>query len=233
MTFQTTTQSLRASLTSAAAALLLTAGAVHAQTIHWGNNIFDDLVQSDGTPITAADGFHFELGIFSGGFTPTSGNPGDWMTNWRPLDAAVFNEAARYFSSSFNIIPDSGDPQQGYSDSPEAQAGLRVQEGQQLWVLVYNNTSMDTGTELFLAGAGTWTLPAVTGSQTAMPTNYRLTQARSTPVFGGVNDNRGGGNYSDNPPSYTLQTATFVPEPGSLALALAAAGLLARRRRGN
>lgn len=220
------------------AALLLTgSGALQAQTVHWGNALADTLIQSDGTAITAADGFNFQIGIFEDGFTPGAGNITDWVTNWRPLDAAAFNETLSYFTSTFNITVDplsgqNGDPVLGISDSAEAYSGVRVQAGQQLWLMVYNNTALDPTTELFLGSAGTWTLPTIENNQTVMPENFRLSEVSSTPLFGGANDLRGSGQFTDEPGgTYALQTATFVPEPGSATTLLLSAAFLLRRRR--
>jgi hypothetical protein len=59
---------------------------------------------------------------------------------------------------------------------------------------------------------------------------YWLLNDADTAIVGGVNDTRGGGNFSMNPGSYALQTAV-VPEPGSLVLVLLAGlPLLSRRR---
>lgn len=224
-------------LTSATLALIAGAASLKAQTVHWGNALLDTLIKSDGTAIVAGDGFHFELGLFAGGFAPTSANTTDWITNWRPLDAAVFNAAARYFTSSFDLLADpeggldgSGRPL-GVSNSPEAFPGLKVSEGSALFLLVYNNTNMDTSTELFLGGAGTWMLPAISGSQTATPENYRLSQFSGAPVFGGANSVRGDGNYFSPAGPMAMQTATFIPEPAAWALLSAAALLLTGRRR--
>ena len=229
MTFPT--KSIQRLTSAAALALFSAAGTVNAQTVHWGNALLDTLIQSDGTDITAADGFTFQIGVFQSGFTPTSANPDNWLANWRPLDGASFNDGANFYSSTFQIIPDSGDPQYGISNSPEAHPGLRIQAGQQLWMFVYNNTNMDTTTELFLAGAGTWSLPAIANTQMNMPVNYRLSQALSTPVFGGSNDTRGGGNYSVPPGTFALQTATFVPESSTVVFTAAVLALAGMRRR--
>lgn len=231
MTFPT--KSIQRLTSAAALALVCAAGTLNAQTVHWGNALLDTLIQSDGTEITAGDGFTFQIGVFQSGFTPTSGNPENWLANWRPLDGAAFNDDANFFNSTFDIVPDSVEPQFGTSNSPEAYPGLQVQAGQQLWMFVYNNTNMDTTTELFLAGAGTWTLPTVANNQMIMPGGFRVSQIVSAPVFGGANDLRGGGNYSGGDPGFELQTATFIPEPS--AVLLQAAGLFALctlRRRG-
>ena len=236
MTLPTRNQ-ICARLTCAAFTFLACAGAVKAQTIHWGNALLDTLIQSDGTAITAADGFTFQIGVFEGGFNPSAGNTTDWITNWNPLDGAVFNEAASYFTSTFKLTVDplsglEGQPVLGISDSPEAASGARVQAGQQLWLMVYNNTNMDPTTELFLGNAGTWSLSGIGGDQTTMPVNFRLSEITSSPVFGGAEDLRGGGKFTDEPGgTYALQTATFIPEPGSAALLFLSGALLLRRRR--
>ena len=234
-----TRMTFSARLTSAAIALIAFTGSLRAQTIHWGDALLDTLIKSDGSDITSSGNYQFQIGVFEEGFTPGAENTAAWIANWQTLDAAVFNEALGYFTSSFNVTVDpfsgqEGQPLLGMSDSPEAEPGARVAAGQQLWLMVYNNTNLDATTELFLGTAGTWSLPAVGANQMTMPVNFRLDEITLAPVFGGANELRGGGTFTDVPGgNYALQTATFIPEPGSGAmLLLSVAGLLRRRRSG-
>jgi hypothetical protein len=205
-----------------------------AVTVHWGNSIFASMVKSDGTPITAADGFQFQLGVFESGFLPTTANTATWVANWRSLDSADYNAPARYFSSTFELRPAASGQTDGSgqplaeSNSPES-SGYLVPQSSKVYLMVFNNTAMDTTTEMFLGSAESWLVGPADDSQTAKPVDYRVSGI-TQPIFGGANNTPGGGEKSP-PTSYAIQTATFVPEPSSAFLFALAAGWFMRRRK--
>jgi hypothetical protein len=187
------------------------------------------MVKSDGTPVTAGDGFQFQLGVFESGFVPTTANTATWIENWRRLDSADYNAAARYFTSSFEMLPQPGETT-AVSNSPES-SGHPVAQGTRIYLLAYNNTAMDPTTEIFLGSGDTWTLGTTSENQLTKPVDYRLS-AITQPIFGGANSTPGGGEKSPPTSPYAFQSATFIPEPGSAAfLSLVGAGLLMRRHR--
>jgi hypothetical protein len=200
----------------------------HAVTIHWGNALLSTMVKSDGTPVTASDGFQFELGVFESGFIPTTANTATWVANWRRLDSADYNASARYFTSTFELVPTPGETT-SVSNSPES-SGYQVSAGTKVYLMAYNNTAMDQTTEFFLGTAETWTLGNASESQLTKPVDYRLSGV-TQPIFGGANSTPGGGEKSTPPIPYAFQSATFVPEPSATILCLLGAGLLSKRRR--
>jgi hypothetical protein len=115
------------------------------------------------------------------------------------------------------------------SSSSES-SGYFVEQGTKVYLMVYNNTAMDSTTELFLGTAGTWNTGAASDTQLDKPLNYRLSGI-TQPIFGGANSAPGGGIASAPSGSYQLQPATFepIPEPTTIGL-LGLLGLAAMRR---
>jgi hypothetical protein len=76
-------------------------GAASGETIVWYSDPGQTNVQSDLTPMPA--GFGFELGVFAGGFVPTSANTGEWLANWRPAASTSYNAGTGRFAASFEV----------------------------------------------------------------------------------------------------------------------------------
>lgn len=47
--------------------------------------------------------FRFELGVFTGGFVPTSANTSQWAANWVSAKRAVYNETNRFFTAEHMV----------------------------------------------------------------------------------------------------------------------------------
>ena len=47
--------------------------------------------------------FRFELGVFTGGFVPTSANTSQWAANWVSAKRAVYNETNRFFTAEHRV----------------------------------------------------------------------------------------------------------------------------------
>ncbi|RYD23531.1 MAG: hypothetical protein EOP88_03825 [Verrucomicrobiaceae bacterium] len=47
--------------------------------------------------------FRFELGVFTGGFVPTSANTSQWAANWVSAKRAVYNETNRLFTAEHTV----------------------------------------------------------------------------------------------------------------------------------
>lgn len=199
------------------------------------------MVTSTGVPL---DGyFSFEMGTFNSGFTPTWENFAQWESNWNVIDRVYdptpddpndgdpqgWNTLGRFYAATAQLEPT------GESNSPEASPTHQFVMGEQVYLWVFNDKAQVPGTEWALItnnlGTGNatteWQIPDL--GDTINSYYWQLSDA-DTAIVGGVNDTRGGGNFSMNPGSYAIQTAV-VPEPGSLVLVfLAGLPLLSRRR---
>ena len=177
------------------------------------------------------DTFSFELGTFANGFTPDASNLDQWRSNWKLFDKAVagdgWNSGAGFLSSSATLNAN------GTSTSSYASLGTTFSQNEQAYVWIYNNLDVHEGSEWALVTGTTpgidsnWQMPAPS-DQTTGDLQWRFDNA-DTRVLGGLNDIRGPGTYTNEPPAYQLQTSA-IPEPSS-ALLLTSLALLTRRRR--
>lgn len=220
-----------------AVALAWTHGA-QASTVYWNSNFNDNLFDSSGNALDAT--YSFEVGTFTGGFTPTYQNVDQWQANWHVLDRAYDPDAngwnpdpipvGQYFLGGFDFNPD------GSSNSPDASPADLFTMGDTVYLWAYNSKSIVPGSEWALVTDGSpvgdladdWIIPNTADSNTY---TWQLTDA-NTAIIGGANGVQGPGTYSTTPGVFSLQTAV-VPEPGSafLLLAAAAAHLTRRARR--
>ena len=196
--------------------------ALRANTINWGNALFDDNYDSTGSEFDGST-FTFEMGVFSDGFTPTALNTDQWSSEWVALDSTSYDDATEWFTGSYTI---------GAGDSPL--------EGRQAFIWVRNNSLGDGSSEWLLitdyTGVDAWTLPGYTdpgGSSPPGTFDWRVSTAE-TAVWGGLDGVAGSGIFTGAPGSYAFQTFTFgpaVPEPSAAVLmGIGALGLLRRRR---
>jgi hypothetical protein len=207
-------------------ALLFGASAAHSQTLDWGNEVFDNLVDSTGEALDNT--YVFELGAFTSGFTPTESNVSDWVSHWNVFDRASFNESFGYFASTVDMTAD------GRSNSAWLTPGSGSFEGLNAYLFIRNGDMPVPLTEWLLVRASTWIFPAAQAGccPTSLPTQWALSDLKNdTPVFGGQDGIQGGGSASA-PGNYDLQTHTFVPEPAAfLLIALGSIAGVVRRRR--
>lgn len=217
--------------------LLLCLGAVRAQasTIAWGSSIGDQLFTSTGAPLDSS--FAFELGTFTTGFTPTELNKTDWAANWKVFDRAQVGDG--WDPGIPNLTSEVQFNADGTSNSAYASSSTTFSAGEQAYIWAFNDKSGLEGSEWALitgsssggASDTTWKLPVPGGDQATPALQWRLDNA-SAIVLGGLNDTRGPGDFTSEPPAYELQTSA-IPEPGS-GLLIATTGLLVsfkRRRR--
>jgi hypothetical protein len=209
-----------------------------ASTVYWNSSFGDNLFDSSGNALDAT--YSFEVGTFTGGFTPTYQNVDQWQANWHVLDRAYDPDAngwnpepipvGQYFLGGFDFNLD------GSSNSPDASPADIFTMGDTVYLWAYNSKSIVPGSEWALVTDGSpvgdqtddWVIPNTADSNSYY---WQLTDANST-IIGGANDVQGPGTYSTTPGAFSLQTAV-VPEPGSafLLLAAAAAHLTRRARR--
>jgi hypothetical protein len=76
-------------------------------TIIWNSTA--NAVNHTSTGTTMDAGFHFEVGVFSAPFIPSSSNKADWAANWTGYRRASYDAANQRFSGSFvasdNSVP--------------------------------------------------------------------------------------------------------------------------------
>lgn len=212
----------KAALAMVCGALGILPTALNAGSINFYNVPGNTLLKEDG--VTALDnGFVFEFGTFEAGFTPTGNNITNWIDNWKPFARAEapsingWNSSISYFNKS-GILQLSGQSDQGLSADVFAAGELAY-----LWV--YNDFSITDGSQWALVTndstdlnpANDWLLP---NPSEALPWEYPLSNALN-PVWGGLHNVQGGGNFTAPLTAFTLQTHA-VPEPGSVMLVLLA-----------
>lgn len=204
-----------------------------ASTVFWGSAFNDNLFDSSGNILDAT--YSFEIGTFTGGFTPTYQNVDQWQANWHMIDYAsapdsngwnpLPSPAGQYFGGTVDFHVD------GTSESTRYISPDVYTQGDAVYLWAFNSKVIVPSSEWALVGnsASVWDIPDpldTTGSYT-----WQLADANTT-VIGGANGVQGPGAYSTTPGTFSLQTAV-VPEPGSafLLLAAAAAHLTRRKRR--
>jgi len=217
-----------------ALALAWTHGA-QASTVFWGSNFNDDLFDSSGNALDAT--FTFEIGTFTGGFTPTYQNVDQWQANWHVIDLAFdpdangWNSTEQFFGGTVDFHLD------GTSESTRYTSPDVFTQGDTVYLWAFNSKVIVPSSEWALVTDGSpvgdladdWAIPDPT--DTGGSYTWQLTDA-NTSVIGGANGVQGPGTHSPTPGTFSLQTAV-VPEPGSafLLLAAAAAHLTRRTRR--
>lgn len=209
---------MRATLLSIAAAALFAPSMLMAQTLNWASPFNSSIVDSEGATLDSS--FTFELGVFNPSFTPLESNVDQWASNWLALDQADYDPALGYFTASLFL--------QGVPDY----ATLYAERQAYLWVR--NSNSAIAGSEWFLASAPSWVLPPLDPDCCGndLPVEWSVSDLGSdVPEYGSQNGVEGPG-VIVNSGTFTLQTATFIPEPSSaLLIGLAVFGLVGRRRR--
>lgn len=205
------------------------------QQIDWGSAIYDEIVDSEAQVLDNT--FIFQLGAFEDGFTPSSGNVGDWATNWKVFDQADYNGIESpvddgiwgYFSSTVNMVAG------GTSNSEDLTPGAASFEGQSAFVWIRNSDDPVEGTEWLLVRADSWVFPTVDPNccNNTLPLEWSMSDLAvgNVPLWGSQGGTAGDGSYTTTG-SYTMQTFTFVPEP-STTLLFGLVGVFAavRRRR--
>ncbi len=214
------------------ALLALVSTTASATTIYWGNANGDTLLTSSGAALD--DSFSFELGTF-GSFVPSEGNIQQWGANWKVFDRADtagggWTSGASYFTSQATLKTDKT------TTSTSGTTGVQFEAGEQAYIWVFNSKSavpggewaLVTGSSVGSPSPTTWKMPAP-ADQTGASLSWRIDDASSI-ILGGLNSDRGPGQYTSSPTAYQLQTSA-IPEPGSsLLIASVGFGLMLRRR---
>lgn len=121
-------------------AVCLSGPQLHAETIAWFSDADQSNLGASGVPMDA--GFQFELGVFSGGFVPTSLNVGQWSVHWVVADSTTYNPTTRRFADQVMV----------------ANNNAPFLPGANAWIFGHRVTP--TGTDRILLRALGWKWPA-------------------------------------------------------------------------
>ncbi|MCW1914641.1 PEP-CTERM sorting domain-containing protein [Luteolibacter sp. GHJ8] len=209
---------------AAAAFLLFAVTQAPAATINWGSPVLSTTADSKGEALDSS--YSVELGAFANGFVPTAENTEDWAANWRTFSVASFDPELGYFTGTADLLVGGG------SSDPLADTGINFSD-MEVYVWVFNSTTMEPESEWFLGRSDSWVMPTAPTEccDNGLPTQWSTTDftTSDTPVYGAQGPVFGGG-VSDNPGVYTIQTHT-VPEASTLVLAAFGMMFCLRRRR--
>lgn len=121
-------------------ASFLAGSRINAETISWFSDANEINLDGSGAPM--GSGFHFELGVFSGGFVPTRQNSIQWATHWVAADSTAYNPTTRRFADLFAVA---------HNHNPFLQ-------GTHAWI--FGRRVSATGTEMILLRNSGWIWPA-------------------------------------------------------------------------
>lgn len=161
----------------------LLAGVAESRTIRWFSDPLQTNLTSSNVPL---DGdFRFEIGVFTNGFVPTSGNTMTWAANWVPAQRVLYGAANQFFSGDYKVN----------SNAAPFTVGAKA------YVWGFGGRS---GNEWILFSAPTWTWPQ---SNLTDPNALSWTVAAATQVIVGST------NASGSP--YLMRTASVIGAPPS------------------
>lgn len=203
------------------------AAKAHAQQLNWGMEILGAVTDSNGVEVD--NSFVFELGSFFNGFTPTSNNVEQWLSNWEVFDSTTYDTDFSYFAGDVYV-------EAGVTSSNPTASQLSF-SGLDAYIWVRKGDIPIEGAEWLLTRATDWTFP-VDGPECCDLTLQEWSTASDLtslddPLWGRQHDVLGPGVYTTNSSSgASLQTFTFIPEPSAALMGvLAAMGMVLRRRR--
>jgi len=185
-----------------------------AVTIHWGNAAYSENYDSDGNLLDmgqpVSSDLDFSLGYFDNSFVPTETNYDTWIGNWVELDAVSYNATNSFFSSTAVV------------DAP-------FPTGEKVYIWGRNQTVANPNLETILVSgvfdvndstSTDWVLPNINDpSQSNVPLEWRFSIANDI-IVGAIETDQGGGDINNRVTTGVFQTATIIPEPSSLVLAL-------------
>jgi hypothetical protein len=200
----------------------------HAQTLNWGGEIGQLLIDSNGDAID--DKYIFQLGAFALDFNPTEFNVGEWLTHWKVFDALTYDSGFG-FSTSTTFIGNGVT-----SDSLKPNVSNENFAGLDAYIWIRKGDNPEPGSEWFVGRSIGWEFPAEGGDCCATNTiQWAISELGpgEVPLWGRQNKVPGTGERVQDEDIDGLQTHTFpIPEPSSALLTfIAGCGLLLRRRR--
>lgn len=209
----------------AALTFLLGCVPAYSQTLNWGSLDDSTIVDSNGEDLGQNNTFLFELGAFDEDFIPDETNVGQWGAKWHTFDTASLTTDE--YGSRFL------DTRVLQNDAPGVQLDyVNMFEGLKGYIMIRNPER----TEYFLARFDTWVFPTFETNCCSNDGTLTWTVSESTtPIFGSVGNNHGGGDF-ESPGPYDIQTHTVtglqpIPETHSSLLAILGCGAALMRRR--
>lgn len=212
--------------------------------INWNsflNGPSSTLILTDATTIPT-NGYTFALGSFgnipmsTNAFVPSLTNISQWSGQFKIFDTADYTDAPDpYFSGMATLLNDRT------STSTNATPGATFAPGERVYIWIYNSFDLlainpPTQWALFSGPAVSgdtnfpaWVWPENTIEPCCLALTWNVAEANE-PAFGGVNGDRGPGEYEETPEEFQVQLAV-VPEPSVFALVGLGGVLLAIRRR--
>ena len=165
------------------------AAAAHAQTINWGSEVYSTLLGSNGAAM-AQDGYTFELGTFSTGFTPADSNILEWQSNWTRAGEAAYRAENGYFTGSLVLTTSTLDLKQAY-----------------LWI---HNSFDSAAQDWLLVTDSNWVFPAYDPSccSAGLPLEWSVSDVdtEATPLWGANTATSGSGAATADSVTPTLQS---------------------------
>jgi hypothetical protein len=110
-------------------------GLARAERLNWFSDPNRTNLTSTGQLMDGA--FRFELGVFTGGFVPTSGNTSQWAAHWTAAERIPYNASSKRISSIFTVT----DNDAPFSVGANAYVwGFKGSEASGEWILFRKST---------------------------------------------------------------------------------------------
>jgi hypothetical protein len=154
-----------------------------ASTVFWGSNFNDHLFDSTGNALDST--YSFEIGAFTGGFTPTYQNVDQWQANWHVIDRAYDPDANGWNSIDQFFVGTVEFNTSGGSNSPDANPGDVFTQGDTVYLWAYNSKSIVPSSQWALVTDGSplgdladnWIIPDPLDTVSSF--NWQLTDANT------------------------------------------------------
>lgn len=115
--------------------LVVLTGLADAERLNWFSDPNKTNLTSSGQLMDGA--FRFELGVFTGGFVPTSGNTSQWAAHWTAAERVSYDASSKLISSVFTVT----DNDAPFSVGANAYVwGFRGSESSGEWILFRKST---------------------------------------------------------------------------------------------
>lgn len=177
-----------------------------AATINFGSQVPSTGKYSNGTDWLVDGSFHFEVGVFSAGFTPTSLNVSQWLANW-----SLANMGATGATTWFD---DGGDT--SFTGNGEYTTNSNPWAiGSKIYLWGFDSRANGTNQWILLQNSTNW---VTVDSGTISPQAFQTFDVGTSAVVGSVN---GAGD------AFQSAAVNVVPEPSSGMLLALGAGLAA------